>query len=116
MALEPRITFRHTNPSAAMEELIRDKTAKLFKLHDKISSCEVVIEEPHRSHKNGDLFHVRIHMVVPGGEIVVVRDPTEAAEHEDPKIAIRDAFEAARKQLLTHVRRRRVEPRRDAAE
>ena len=116
MALEPRITFRHLQPSAAMEELVREKTAKLLRLHEKISSCEVVIEEPHRSHKKGDLFHVRVHLVVPGGEIVVVRDPTEATEHEDPKIAIRDAFEAARKQLLAHMRRRRVEPRRDAAE
>ena len=116
MALEPRITFRSIKPSSTIEELVREKTAKLEKFHDKISTCEVVIEEPHRRHKKGDLFHVRIHMVVPGGEIVVVRDPTEATEHEDLRLAIRDAFEAARKQLQSHVRRRREEPRRDAAE
>lgn len=111
MALDPQITFRHMPSSPAVETAIRDKVAKLEQLSSQITRCEVVVEEPHRSHRKGDLFHVRIHMFLPGGEIVVVRDPKDAVEHEDPYVALRDAFAAARRQLETHLRRRRYDAR-----
>jgi cold shock CspA family protein len=66
-----------------------------------------VVERPHRQHHKGTLFHVRIDLRVPGRELVVNRDPTEHHAHEDVYVAIRDAFDAARRQLEDHAREMR---------
>ena len=46
---------------------------------------------------------------VPGGEIVVGRDPTAATTHDDLQVAIRDAFRAAKRQLRDRMQRVRRE-------
>jgi ribosome-associated translation inhibitor RaiA len=60
-----------------------------------------VVEQPHHHRHQGGQFVVRLHIDVPGGEIVVNHD-----HDEDVFIAVRDAFNAARRQLEDHVRRR----------
>jgi cold shock CspA family protein len=44
---------------------------------------------------------------VPGGELVVARSPSAHAAHEDVLVAIRDAFDAARRELMDYARRKR---------
>lgn len=46
-------------------------------------------------------------MAVPGGDIIIRRDPAEKHAHEDVFVAVRDAFHAARRRLQDQVRRRR---------
>ena len=101
-----QITFRNMEPSEAMEADVRDKAAKLDEFYDQIMSCRVVVEAHHHRHHKGNLYHVRIHITVPGEkEIVVSREPAEKHAHEDAYIAIRDAFDAARRQLQDHAAR-----------
>ncbi len=69
-------------------------------------SCRVVIEAPNRR-RHGDLYHIRVDLKVPGNEIVVKRDPPEHHAHEDIYVAVRDSFDAVRRQLEDHVRRQR---------
>ncbi len=95
--------------SPAVESRIRDKTAKLESLYDRITSCRVVVEEPHRRHHKGRLFLIRIDMTVPGGELVVNTENRHNHAHEDVHVAIRDAFDALRRQLEQHIRERRGE-------
>ncbi|HEX2570165.1 MAG TPA: HPF/RaiA family ribosome-associated protein [Polyangia bacterium] len=106
MALPVQITFRNFDPSLALEEHIREKAAKLDHVAERITNCRVVLEARHRHHHKGRLFHVHIELAIPGGEIVVNRDAHDAHEHEDIYVAIRDAFDAARRQLQhrTHLR------------
>lgn len=54
----------------------------------------------------GNLFHVRIDITVPEGEVVVCREPPQHQAHEDPCVAVRDAFDAAERQLQNYRRRR----------
>ncbi len=61
-----------------------------------------MVEAPHRHHQHGVQFNVRIDITVPGGEVVVKREP-----HTDIYVAIRDAFIAARRQLQSHAKRQR---------
>jgi ribosomal subunit interface protein len=100
-----QISFRNMAPSPAAEERVRDRVAALEKFYDRIISCHVVLEEPHRHHHQGKIFHVRVELIVPGREIVVRRDPGEHHAHEDMHVAIRDAFDAVRRQLEDYVRR-----------
>jgi ribosomal subunit interface protein len=100
-----QISFRNMAPSPAAEDRVRDRVAALEKFYDRIISCHVVLEEQHRHHHQGKIFHVRVELIVPGREIVVRRDPGEHHAHEDMHVAIRDAFDATRRQLEDHVRR-----------
>jgi cold shock CspA family protein/ribosome-associated translation inhibitor RaiA len=94
-------------PSEAIENNIRDKAAKLDGFYDKIMGCRVLLEAPHRHHHKGKLYHVRIDLTLPGGEIVINREPSRHASHKDVYVAIRDAFAAARRKLQDFIRRRR---------
>ena len=63
-----------------------------------------MVEASNKRHHQGNMYHVRIELFVPGGEIVVRRDPPEHQAHEDVHVALRDAFNAAQRQLQNRVR------------
>ncbi len=94
-----QITFRNMDPSPALSDRIRERAEGLGELTDRVTSCRVVVEAPHRHKRQGGLFHVRIDLRLPGESIVVSADPSAAHEHEDAYVAVRDAFDAARRQL-----------------
>ncbi|MBI5379065.1 MAG: ribosome-associated translation inhibitor RaiA [Nitrospirae bacterium] len=102
MIIPLQITVRNVLLSEAAENAIREKAAKLDRYYDRITSCRVVVEAPHRRHHQGVLYNVRVDLTVPGGELLVKREP-----HEDLYVAIRDAFDAARRQLEDYARRQR---------
>jgi ribosome-associated translation inhibitor RaiA len=104
MELPLQVSFRNMCHSSAIEADIRDKVAKLEGLYDRITSARVVVETPHRRHRQGRRFHVRVDLRVPGREIVVSRDPAEHHASEDVYVAVRDAFDAAKRRLEEHVR------------
>ena len=107
MDLPIQITFRGMEPSDALEARIRERAQELTRFYDRIESCRIVVEAGPQHQHRGRLRHLVIHLVVPGGEVVVNRDPAEHHAHEDVYVAIRDAFDAARRQLEDHVRRLR---------
>lgn len=107
MQIPLQITFRDMDPSDAVEARIREKTAKLEQYYDKITSCRVMVEAPHAHHHQGRLFQVRIELGVPDGELVVNREHHKDHAHEDVYVAIRDAFEAMKRQLQNYVSKRR---------
>ena len=93
--------------SEAIETHIVEKAGKLERFYEKITNCRVIVEAPHRRHHKGKLYHVRVDITVPGDELVVKREPPQHASHEDIYVAIRDAFDAARRELQDYARRRR---------
>lgn len=104
MEIPLQITLRGVAHSDAVEAAIRDKTAKLEQFHPRITACRVVVEVPGRHHYKGKEYVVSIDIKVPGGEIVVDRDHSE-----DVYVALRDAFDAARRKLDDHARVKRGE-------
>ncbi|HLY56482.1 MAG TPA: HPF/RaiA family ribosome-associated protein [Stellaceae bacterium] len=105
MQVSPQITFRNMTASPSLEAQVARRIEELEQFFDRITGCQVVIEEGHRHHHQGKLFHVRIELIVPGTTIVVSRDPGQDHVHEDAHVAVRDAFDTARRQLEDHVRR-----------
>jgi len=108
MQIPTQVTFRGMAPSAAVEDRVRKEAVKLERYADRITGCHVVIEEPQRRHHQGNLFHVRIDLTLPGNELLVKRAPAKHHAHEDVYVAIRDAFAAARRRIQDHVRRQRL--------
>jgi len=104
-----QIAFHGLEGSEATRGLIEEKVAWLERYYDRIVGCQVVVEVPHRHHRHGNQYLVRIDLKVPAGEIVVNREPAQRAEYRDLQVAIRDAFDTARRQLEIQVRRLRKE-------
>jgi ribosomal subunit interface protein len=107
MQLPLQITARDLLLTEAIETAIREKAAKLELFYDRMTACRVTIEAPHRHQHKGVLYNVTIDMTVPGAELVVKREP-----HEDLYVAIRDAFDAARRQLQSFAGRQRGDVKR----
>lgn len=94
MQIPLQITIRDVEHSGALETHIRGKVEKLEEFFKHITSCRVVVEVPHKHHHQGKQFNVRIDIGVPGSEIVVNHD-----HDEDIYVALRDAFDAAKRRL-----------------
>ena len=103
----PQVSFDDLPVDEAVRDAALDHIAQLERLSDRITGCHVVVAQPHRHHREGRLFSVRVDVVVPGGEIVVNRDHHLNHAHEDVYVALRDSFLAARRRLEDHVRRLR---------
>jgi len=93
-----QITFRDSTPSDALREAIEKRVDKVRERYGQITSCDVVISEPHKHKNQGNLFHCRIEIHLPGLQAVVDRSPDDHA-HEDAHVAVRDAFDSLERQL-----------------
>jgi cold shock CspA family protein/ribosome-associated translation inhibitor RaiA len=93
--------------SAEIAALVEAKAAKLDTFADHIMSGRVVVRLAGKHHQHGNLFEVRIDLTVPGEEIAVTRQPSEHTAYKDIHVALRDAFDSARRRLEDYVRRRR---------
>lgn len=125
MQLTPTITFRGMEPSAALEADIRTRIAKLETYYHPIMGCRVIVEPGQRHHAAGNRYHVRIDLTVPTEEIVVAHDAslhgsaqdTDARkatkrgetdpERKHARVAVREAFDIARRRLQDFARRQR---------
>lgn len=101
------IRFHNLDPSEALEDAIRERVAKLDKLYPRLTRCVVSVEQLHRQHRKGNPFEVHIDLWVPGGHLAVTREPHHPKEKyasPDAYKAMRDAFDAAERQLLDYKR------------
>ena len=94
MQLPLQITIRDFPQSEALEARIREKAVKLEEFYPRITSCRVTVEEMRKHHQQGRHFQVNLDVRVPGKEIVV-----NHVHDEDDYVAVREAFDAAKRQL-----------------
>ena len=102
-----QIAFRGMDTPMGIEDSIRSHVAHLDTFFNRITACKVMVELDHKRHRQGNLYHVRIDLVVPGREIVVKHEPPEHHASEDIHVAIKDAFDAAKRKLQDYVREMR---------
>ncbi|HUL94137.1 MAG TPA: HPF/RaiA family ribosome-associated protein [Burkholderiales bacterium] len=102
MQVPLEITVRGMPHSPALEARIREKAARLEEFDSRIIRCHVMVEESGKHQHQGHRFTVRIDVRVPGREIAVTHE-----HHEDVFVALRDAFDAAKRQLEDVVREKR---------
>lgn len=129
MALIPTITFHGIDPSPALEGEIRRRIDALDKYYQPIIGCRVMVELAARHHEAGNRYHVRIDLTVPGEELVVTHGASLHAgdqdihlakatkqDEADPErkhalVAVREAFDVARRRLQDYGRRQRRPPK-----
>lgn len=109
MTVPVQITFRDLPSSAAVEAQIRERAEHLERVFDRLTACRVTVEGRHRPQRAGKVAHLCVELHVPGRTITVGRGPAEFEVHDDVFVAVRAAFDAARRRLDRHARRRRGE-------
>ncbi|HEX4950303.1 MAG TPA: HPF/RaiA family ribosome-associated protein [Blastocatellia bacterium] len=127
MQLPLQISFRNMNSSAAVEARIQEEAAKLEMFYDRIMSCRITVELSRYHSQRSKVFHIRLDLTVPGGEIIVRHEPglpntakhstverpgktrTNNEAHKDILLAIHDAFKTARRQLQDFARKQHGE-------
>ncbi len=107
MQLPLQITFKGIPHSDAVEASIREKAGKLDEFYTGIIGCRVVLDAQHHHKHKGNLYRVSLDITVPGKEIVVSRDQHDKRAREDIYVAIRDSFNAAKRQLEDYARTQR---------
>lgn len=125
MQLTPTITFRGIEHSADLEAEIRRRIDRLEKYYASIMGCRVLVELAQRHHEAGNRYHVRIDLTVPGEEILVAHEASLHATAQDvdvekltkeaepdperkhARVAVREAFDIARRRLQDYARRQR---------
>lgn len=106
------IAFHNMDTSEALEGYIRERAEKLERMYDRLVGIRVAVEKQHRQHRTGNVFDVHIELMVPGQDLVVSRKPAKAQEkyaNPDARTSVRDAFEAAERQLIEYKRKLRGE-------
>lgn len=93
------ITIRDIENTAAIDAKIRKKAEKLEHIYDRITFCRVVVDAPQKHQHQGKLFQVNIELDIPGKLLIVNNN---SHRNEDLYVAIRDSFNAMKRQLEDH--------------
>ena len=100
MAAQLQMTVRDIPHSEALESRVRRQMAALERVNPRIVSFHITLEAPDHHKRRGNPFSVKLDIRIPGGEVVVSREHAE-----DAYVALRDAFQAARRQLIERTER-----------
>ncbi len=111
MTIPVQITFRHMDSSPAVETRVRELANHLGVFSDRILGCRVVVDSPHRHHHQGKVFNVKVQLALPGEDVVVDMERPDRDGHEDVYVVLRDAFDAAERQLKQRMASLRGEER-----
>jgi ribosomal subunit interface protein len=104
MQVPLEISTRWIDLSPPLEAELRKRADKLERHADRITSCRIAVERPTRNHhQGGGPYRVRVDVTVPGSELVADK------EAEEIYAAIREAFDAAERQVEEWSHRRRGE-------
>ena len=107
MQVPLQITFRGLSPMPRVGQLITERASRLERFCDRIVRCHVVVGVPHRHQRSGRRYSVHIDIATPLGSVVVTREPVGHTSAEQLGVAIREAFDAAARQLEDEAGRRR---------
>jgi hypothetical protein len=109
MKLPVQIAFHNMAHDPEIEAAVRANAESFDNYYDKIMKFRVVVDRPHLHHRDGNTYQVRVDLRVPGGELVVKREPSQYADYKSLDTMIRDAFDEARRQIEDYARHQRGE-------
>ena len=99
MQIEPIISYRNIEPSAAVNTLVEKRVAVLERLHDRLIGCDVTLEAPQKRKVSGRVFKVRLNLRLPGDDIHTDHKVAQGSARDDLLLAVNRAFSAAEKNL-----------------
>ena len=104
-----QIVFHNIEQSNSISDAVNKRVSKLQRFCDRILSGRVVLDSPHNNHHKGKVYSVGLEIHTPSKEVRVNQEQHDNHAHEDLYVAIRDAFNAAERQLKAINKKHRVE-------
>ena len=104
MPFPVEITAHQLDLPENVRELVRERAEHLERFFQRILRCRVVIDGPDGHNRIGGTYQVHVDLQVPGQLLTV-----NQKEDHDLILTIRQAFEAARRQLEDYARKLRGE-------
>ena len=98
----PQVTFRGLSPSPEILESVWRKASKLGAIAPVLNGCHVVIETAARGNQRPLSYRVSLHL---SGGTEVERRPPRHVTHENLRVAVREVFRSAQRQLTTRAMR-----------
>ena len=111
-----QIVFHNIDQSASISDAVNKRISKLQRFCDRILAGRVVLDSPHNNHHKGKVYSVVLEIHTPSKEVRVNQEQHDNHAHEDLYVAIRDAFNAAERQLKAVDKKHRVERNHDFSE
>ncbi len=110
MSTDFQIVFHNIDQSDAIIDNVNKRIEKLRRFTNDIMGGRVVLDSPHNHQNKGKVFSVTLEIRTPNKEIVVNQDKHDNHAHEDMYVAIRDAFNAAERQIKSVDKKHRKMP------
>jgi ribosomal subunit interface protein len=110
MNLPLDLRFIGITPSDAVKDVVHTRIGHLERICPDVISWRVTVEQEHKHQTQGRPFAVRVDVTLPGQELAVTR-----VHDEDVYVALREAFDAARRKMEDLVRIRRGEVKQHSA-
>ena len=107
MTIPTSITFRGMAASEALRARIEERAQRLDRFAEDILSCNVVVNACERKHHRGNRYNVRASVTLRDCMIETGHTPSPDSSHEDAYLAVTHTFNALRRRVEDHVRRRR---------
>ena len=108
MTNELQVLFHNIDHSDAIIDAVNKRIEKLQRFCDHIITGRVVLDSPHNNHHKGKVYSVGLEIHTANKEVRVNQDQHDNHAHEDLYVAIRDAFNAAERQLKSVDKNHRV--------
>ena len=116
MTTDFQIVFHNIDQSASISDAVNKRISKLQRFCDRILGGRVVLDSPHNNHHKGKVYSVVLEIHTPSKEVRVNQEQHDNHAHENLYVAIRDAFNAAERQLKAIDKKHRVERNLDFSE
>ena len=110
MSNEFQVVFHNIDQSVALSEVVSKRIQKLQRFSNDLISGRVVLDSPHNNHHKGKVFCVTLEIHISGKEVIVKQGQHDKPAHEDIYVAVRDAFNAAERQLKANGKKPRKTP------
>ena len=109
MSNEFQVVFHNIDPSDAVNDVVQKRIEKLRRFSHDIIGGRVVLDSPHNNQHKGKVYSVAIEIHTGGKPVVVTQEHHDNHAHEDLYVAIRDAFNAAERQIKSVDKKHRKE-------
>lgn len=107
MTIPTSITFRGMAASEALRARIEERVQRLDRFAEDILACNVVVSACEHKHHHGNRYNVRASVTLRDCTIEAGHTPSPDFSHQDAYLAVTQTFDALRRRVEDHVRRRR---------
>ncbi|MBL4821654.1 MAG: ribosome-associated translation inhibitor RaiA [Gammaproteobacteria bacterium] len=104
-----QVVFHNIDQSDAIMDAVNKRIEKLERFCDQILTGRVVLDSPHNNHHKGKVYSVGLEIHTTKIEVRVNQEQHDNHAHEDLYVAIRDAFNAAERQLKSVDKKHRAD-------